>query len=217
MELLEKLLKKKKATPATEALQTQVRSSDEHESEKYLFVTIDMNARYLPIDRGEYVEDPLDKIVTELEIGFLDGGGTLVEKGKPVERCDATFFIAFDKIEVFTEIVGKFPPIPKGSFLEYEIPSGKKEAIPIGTAECVSVTFDNTLEEEVYEENDINDLIGAIINQLDENFISFAYWNGQDTTLAFFYCYNFSSAEAVVKELVCANPLGANAVFGRDA
>lgn len=217
MDVLRNLFKKKKTVPASDTLQIYEQADIQHNTEELIFVTIDMNARYLPIDRGEYVEDPLEKIVTELEIGSLDGGGTLAEKGKPVKRCDASFFITSDKLETFTEIVKSFPPIPKGSFLKYETPSGDRVSIPIGTAECILVEFDNTLNETVYKENDINNFIEIIVDQLGENFVSFAYWNGQDATFAFFYCYSFIAAEPVVKALVESSPLGTNAIIGRDA
>jgi len=121
----------------------------------FLVVAI-LNAKVMPIDRGERYEDPLMEWLEKNGLGEVTGGGTLMTEGKEIESCDVEIQLkalddsAINAIKAFLEQCGA----PRGSKLIIES-TGQK--IPFGTNEGLAVYLNGTdLPDEVYQQSDLN-------------------------------------------------------------
>lgn len=170
-----------------------------------IFVTLHVAGRYRPMDR-EYIEEPLEIAVTNMGIGFVDGGGTLLDQEGRIEYCDVTFLIKPEGIAPFIDAANRCPTVPKGSevfYLEGETPI----TVPVGTAECLALHLSNQLDEHVYEENNINDLIENIQDAMADNCVAFTHYQSEDVTSLYFYCKSYADAEVAISSIVGNHPL----------
>ena len=69
------------------------------------YIVVNVNARVQPLHRGEIYEDPLDKIIQEMDIGTVTGGGTLLSKSGEIENCDIEIEVHFFAFQLFFTFV----------------------------------------------------------------------------------------------------------------
>ena len=100
------------------------------------YVTLHLNMRLMPLDRGALFEDPIDEVLHKYDIGEVTGGGTLSSEERMPISCDVEFSIKRDKIVNFISFMKGVNTIAKGSYIEYD---GKKEEV--GTLEGLSNNF----------------------------------------------------------------------------
>ena len=90
-------------------------------------ITLNLNARLQPMHRGD-LEDALDELLEKSDIGFVDGGGTLMFPTGEVKTCD----IELDLNDSSEETIAKLEKIidalgvPKGSKLLWTASDGEK-------------------------------------------------------------------------------------------
>lgn len=53
-----------------------------------VFVVAHVNARLMPMDRGDRYEDPLAEALAESGFGEVTGGGSILSKVGEIEGCD---------------------------------------------------------------------------------------------------------------------------------
>ena len=67
--------------------------------DKALFITLHLNAKLQPVDRGDIYEDSLGDLLEEIQLGYVDGGGTLLSKTGEVENCDVEIVDVYKRQE----------------------------------------------------------------------------------------------------------------------
>lgn len=86
-------------------------------------ITIHLNARLQPLDRGTFFEDPLDQWLKEQELGKVTGGGTAFNPDSgAIESCDVEMLLADASEHVLQMITRGVEALraPKGSHLALE-------------------------------------------------------------------------------------------------
>ncbi len=173
------------------------------------YVTLHLNMRLMPLDRGNLFEDPIDEVLHKHDIGEVTGGRTLLTEEKMPISCDIEFNIKKDRIADFISFLNAVNTIAKGSYIEYE---GKKEEI--GTLEGLNLILDGTeLDEKVYEENDVNDVITEIDELLKEKGQYHSYYMGEKNTNLYFYGTSFAEMKEIVDNYTKTSPLCENSVI----
>ena len=172
-------------------------------------VTLHLNMRLMPIDRGALFEDPIDEVLHKHNIGEVTGGGTLSSKeGMPLS-CDIEFSINRDKLTNFISFLKAVNTIAKGSYLEYD---GKKEEI--GTLEGLNLILDATsLNEDVYKENDVNNVIAEIDNLIKGKGQYHSYYIGEKNTNLYFYGDSFNEMKEIIANYIKTSPLCENSII----
>ena len=176
---------------------------DEIFEDDMYFVLLHLNMRLMPMDRGALFEDPIDEVLQKHDIGEVTGGGTLSDEGRMPISCDIEFSIKKEKIDDFISFLKVINTIAKGSFIEYD---GKKEEV--GTLEGLNLILDGTgLSDEVYKENDINDVIAEIDNLLKEKGQYHSYFMNEKNTNLYFYGNSFDEMKKIIANYTKTSPL----------
>lgn len=171
-----------------------------------------LNARVQPLDRGDLFEDPLDDLLQEAKLGSVSGGGTqLAAEPDGIAFCDLDLDLVsaddavLDRVVTALEAMGA----PKGSTLLWD--AGKSER-PFGRAEGLGLFLNGTdLPAEVYENNDINALIGDLQAALGDGWRFMGYWQGQTGTALYFYGDSYERMAAAIAAVVAGAALCQNA------
>ncbi len=94
--------------------------------------------------------------------------------------------------------------IPKGSRIGLD----DGEPVTFGVTEGLAVYLNGTdLPGEVYEHNDINDLIGALLECLGEEGEMQSYWEGPQETALYLYGPSAARMSELIAEVLAAAPL----------
>ena len=168
-------------------------------------ITLNLNARIMPLDRGDWFEDPIDELLTKMNIGVVDGGGTLQEATGEIRYCDVEIILDEKSDETFSklqDVLSKFP-IPKGSSLIFD---DKKQAI--GSVEGLALYLNGTdLAQEVYESCDVNFVVDELSKLLTEDFFFFSHWEGPSETAIYIYGKSFDKMQELIKPFIEEYPL----------
>src|SRR5262245_27897189 len=118
-----------------------------------------LNARILPLDRGDRYEDPLSEALAENGYAEVTGGGTGMLPSGEIDYCGLDIDI-YD-VEKGVPFICDFLAnrgAPRGSALQFE-QNGEKVEVPFGFLEGLAIYLNGTdLPDEVYEKCDINEL-----------------------------------------------------------
>ncbi len=178
-------------------------------SEKLFCITLNLNARLLPLDR-EPLDDTLDKILKKLKIGKTDGGGTLVSKGGEIINCDIELSInkrsfdgdiikAMDKLSQIVDVLG----VPK----ESKLICGDIIR-SVGRLEGLAFYANGTeLPAEVYQNCDINYVIEQMEKCMDGVGRFYSYWQGPTETALYFYGASYEQMKSGIEKFVSEYPL----------
>jgi hypothetical protein len=125
-----------------------------------------LNARIMPLDRGERYEDPLQEAFDTNGLGAVTGGGTGQAANGEIDYCGIDIDL-FD-LERGLPFVAQFLSqcgAPKGSRLEFG-PAEDRKSLPFGFLEGLALYLNGTeLPDEVYQSCDSN-FVYAEINRL---------------------------------------------------
>ena len=182
--------------------------------------TLNLNARYQPIHRHE-LEDALDDLMSESEIGFVDGGGTMMSPSGEVKSCD----IELELIGVRDDIIAKLEAIidalgvPKGSkLLWYEADNVEQNERPVGRLEGMAIYMNGTeLPQEVYEKCDINYVIEQLGSRMEGIGSLYSWWEGPQSTALYFYGQSYEKMMTAVQDFIAEYPLCQKCVVERIA
>lgn len=167
------------------------------------FVVLHINAPLQPRDRGALFEDGIDEVLKNHKIGSVCGGGTLMKKTGGILSCDIEFEIDNDRLEDFTSFLKKIDLIPKGSVLEIGA-----ENIALGTAEGLALYLNGTeLSDDVYKNNDINELIALLGKALGRSGEMYSYWGYPSETALYFYGSDYGEMNTKIADIVRTHPL----------
>jgi len=144
-----------------------------------------INARVLPLDRGDQYEDPLIEALAENGFDEVTGAGTMQKESGEIDYCGIDILDEEQGVPFICDfLAGR--GAPRGAKLQYD---GKE--VPFGFLEGLAVYLNGTdLPEKVYEECDINFAYAEISKRLGDRGAIQGYWNGpQDRAL---YLYGYS-------------------------
>ena len=159
-----------------------------------MFVYAHLNARVMPVDRGERYEDPLQEAFEENGFGAVTGGGTMQAASGEIDFCG----IDIDLVDTRRGLpfVGQFLAecgAPKGSRLEYRVGDESRQ-LPFGFLEGLALYLNGTeLSDEVYRTCDSNVVYDEINRLLAERGAIQSHWQGPTETAL--YLYGYSAAE----------------------
>ena len=166
-------------------------------------LTIELNAKLQPMHRVEMFEEPLENVLLQAKAGELLGGGTLQSATGEIEKCDITLCVNDDWMEKVLEYIKGIRIIPKGS----KILCGAEITL-IGQAEGMALYLNGTdLPDEVYQSNDINELISKLQEALGEKCFMFSWWEGRIETALYFYGASYLEMYASVRHIMENHPL----------
>lgn len=185
----------------------------EIQEEKSEFIVITLNDKIQPIDRGEYYEIGLEKILLENKIGEITGGGTMQHQNGEIDFVDIEIELSseeisdenLNKIIVYLEEKGA----PKNSKITIE---KTNKIIPFGKLEGIGVYLDGkNLDEDVYKNCDSNFVVSEIKNLIDDKTDIVKFWEGSENTALYFYGDSFIEMKNRISKFMNEYPLCKNA------
>ncbi|WP_223596197.1 hypothetical protein [Neobacillus bataviensis] len=168
-------------------------------------LTLQLNARLLPIDRGEFFEEPINEALEASKCGTTNGGGTMQQATGEIEFCDIEILLKHNKMENVDKLLQIIDRIgvPKGSFLRAD---GFEQSV--GTLEGLALYLNGTeLSEEVYQNCDINYVIEKIDEVLDGSGRFYSYWEGPENTALYYYGISFREMKQRMTSFLSEYPL----------
>ena len=151
-----------------------------------IMIIAQLNARVQPTDRGEYFEEPLDKVLKWEGIGEVTGGGTLLaDEPYGIEYSDIEIMVHEASDSVVQKIIAELEKLgaPRGSILQFE----DRDDMPFGRLEGMAVFLDGVnLPAEVYETSDVNHVIDSCDKLIEWVGQMQGYWEGSQETALYF-------------------------------
>lgn len=171
-------------------------------------VSIHLNARLRPLDRGDRYEDPLQEVLDEHNLGAIDGGGTMLGVSHEPTSCDIELRFEADAdrdngLRVVIEALESYGA-PVGSYVHPD--SG--ERIHFGVTHGLGLYLNGTdLPDEVYATEDINELVAQIEAALGEEGAMQSYWEGPTETALYLYGPSTDRMRELLAGVLAAHPL----------
>ncbi|MCL2854019.1 MAG: hypothetical protein FWE21_00190 [Defluviitaleaceae bacterium] len=171
------------------------------------YLTLEINGKLQPLDRGEIYEDILMEELEKAGIGSVDGGGTLMEKDGSIALCDIGISLnngqeAMGKLMLILQALC----LPKGSRLLLD--GDEAEPIPLGCLEGLALWLNGTeLSEEVYKTCDINHVVAELNRLLGDGGQMYSYWQGPNDTALYFYGTSFEDMKLKMEPFLAEYPL----------
>lgn len=170
--------------------------------------TVNINGRFQPMHRAE-LEDVVKMLLEKAGIGTLgEGGGTLQLPSGEVKECDFDVLLrddAADTIKTLANILNRVG-VPKGS--EIIVDGDEEKRVPVGTFEGLALYLNGTdLPDEVYSNNDVNDLIELLDGALGEAGYLLSWWEGPRESALYFYGESFEKMRSLVLPVTAEQPL----------
>lgn len=166
-------------------------------------VILELNARLQPLHRGEIFEDMFEDMFSRFDIGEINGGGSLLMPSGEVEKCDIDMTIYKNKLTPFISLLKRIDIIPKGSKLIID-----GEITEIGSAFGIAIYLNGTeLSEEVYKNNDINQLIEELDKKLEGLAQRLSHWEGPEETALYYYGKDYIAMKKAVLPVLKSHPL----------
>ena len=175
-----------------------------------LFVAVHLNARVQPVHRGSVYEDPLQAAFDQYLPGSqLVGGGSEFDPESGVLSCDTEVTLVGEReraVDILVQCL-EFQGAPVGSSYTVE----GEAPVPFGRTHGVALSLDGkTLPDEVYADNDVNDLVSALTEELGDAADLQSWWEGPERTDLFFYGEDKARIRAVLESAPDTSPLARN-------
>ena len=160
-------------------------------------VTVRLNARLQPLDRGDIYEDPLAEALEAAGLGSVTGAGTQLAEDGGIEFCDIDLALETADDQTLDRVVAALEKLgaPKGSKLLY----GETEERPFGKSEGLAVYLNGTdLPDDVYQTCDVNHVISEFDRLLDGVGSFHSHWQGPTETALFLYGENAEKMRGLI-------------------
>lgn len=169
-------------------------------------MVVTLKAKLQPMDRGD-LEDAFTDVCDSRGIAAqVVGGGTMMLPHGEVDFCDIEIELpdlSDAKVAEVLEILATMLA-PKGSFAM--LPDGKR--IPFGHHEGLGLYLNGTeLPDEVYANNDINQVIAECERLLEGVAMVNSHWRGDSETALYMYGTSYAEIERCINAFVDSSPL----------
>lgn len=167
-------------------------------------LTLQLNARLRPMDRGDLYEEKLDEELKIAGIGECSGGGTMMSASGEIDYCDVNISIddsyaALDQMKDILKNIG----VPKGSLLYND-----EVYLPVGELEGMAIYINGIdLPDDIYEQCDINQVISDINIRIENVGSFYSYWEGPVETALYFYGSSFYNMKKQIQVFIKHHPL----------
>jgi len=180
---------------------------------KETFITIQLNDKIMPLDRGEHYEEPIEEYLEKHNYGEVSGGGTMQGQSGEIQFCDIEVLLynKNDKPKVIGELINMLEHLgaPKGSRV---ITADSEETIAFGRKEGLAIYLDGiNLPEPVYAECDSNFVLEELSKLVGYDGEVQRYWQGDTETALYFYGDSFENMKTAISEFISTYPLCQNA------
>lgn len=169
-----------------------------------MYLTLKLNARFQPKHRFE-LEDALQEIFEEEQIGEITGGGTALSPNKEIAYCDIEIYLkndSLDSVKWLADLLNRIG-IPKGSVLQ-----GIEPEMEVGTLEGLAYYSNGVdLPDEVYKSCDINYVIEQMEKAMEGIGRMYSYWEGDFYTALYFYGNSFAEMKKRIEPFISEYPL----------
>ena len=171
-------------------------------------LTLQINARLQPLDRGDIYEDPITEALEACGCGTTSGAGTMMQKNGEIAFCDVQIDLNDDTKENMDKLLRILEDIrlPKGSFLKSE-----NLEQPVGTLEGLALYLNGTeLPDEVYKSCEINHVVEKINELLTGTGMMYSHWQGPEDSALYFYGSSFIEMKEKMEPFLSEYPLCQN-------
>lgn len=166
-------------------------------------IRIELNAKLQPIHRVEIFEEKLEKALVDADAGELLGGGTLQLNTGEIKSCDIELNVKEDWFDKVLDFIKQIRIIPKGSKLICD-----EGTIQIGYVEGMAIYLNGVeLPAEVYQSNDINELISRLNDAMKDRGVMYSWWEGRTETALYFYGKSFDEMRNSIQSVIDKHPL----------
>jgi hypothetical protein len=167
-----------------------------------------LNARIMPITRGETYEDPLMEALKSRGFGEVTGGGTMQSESGEIDYCGIDIdLVNLDQSVPFVCDFLTNLGAPKGSSLQYEF-QDKTVEVPFGITEGLALYLNGTdLPIEIYERCDVNELYKEINRLLGDRGAIQGHWEGPTETALYLYGDSADEMRQLISAHVANYPL----------
>jgi len=173
-----------------------------------IFAYARLNARILPMDRGDRYEDPLIEALAENGYAEVTGGGTGQSENGEIAYCgiDLNLFDVEKGVPFICEFLAA-RGAPRGSAVEFE-QNGERVEAPFGFLEGLAIYLNGTdLPDEVYQTCDVNELYEELNQLLGGRGDIQGHWQGPTETALYLYGYSADEMKARIAEKLANYPL----------
>lgn len=170
-------------------------------------MSITLNARLRPLDRGARYEIPLlEAIATAMPGSRVTGAGTLLSAVREPLYADIDLDVEGDARQALALVTAALEAAgaPKGSQAQLE----EGDPVPFGVTEGLAVYLNGTdLPDEVYASSDVNDLIAALLERLGAEGDMQSYWEGPRETALYLYGPSAARLDGLTASVLARYPL----------
>jgi len=164
-------------------------------------LTLHLNARLMPLDRGMWYEDPIDALLAKAGIGEIDGGGTLMDATREITSCDVDISLKKKSGALYDQLLRVLErfEMPKGSCLISEEGSSEESRREIGNMEGLAFYLNGVeLAEETYKTCDVDFVISELNRLLGNEGKYYSYWRGPTETALYVYGSSFEKMKGLI-------------------
>lgn len=168
-------------------------------------VTLQLHAKLMPLDRGEYYEDPIAVLLEEKGIGTVTGGGTLLQENGEVSCCDIEIELNSKEDAIIQQVLTMIETVkvPKGSLLLCD-----QQKIAVGSLEGLALYLNGTqLSDEVYASCDVNEVVRCLEEAIKGLGFCYSHFQGNEETALYFYGTSFEEMQQRMLPFITAYPL----------
>jgi len=169
-------------------------------------ITVQLNAKIMPLDRGRLFHDPLTAALEAEGLGISEDGGTMQSAEGEIEYCDLEVDLyenterAYEFVKRTVERLGA----PKGSKLHISA----DDVRPIGIREGLGVYLNGTdLPPEVYKDCDSNFVYDELNRLVAGEGVILGHWQGPTETALYLYGGSFEEMRRRISDFVATYPL----------
>ena len=175
---------------------------------RLISVYAQLNARIMPLDRGDRYEEPLREALAENGLGQVTGGGTMQSTQGEIEYCgiDIDLFDVPTGVPFICDFLAQ-RGAPRGSRLQYEL-EGTKVEVPFGVSEGLAIYLNGTdLPEEAYKRCDVNEVYEEINRLVGDRGAIQGHWQGPTETALYLYGYSADEMRSLIADFTAKYPL----------
>jgi hypothetical protein len=173
-------------------------------------IYVTLNARLQPLDRGGRFEDPLVELLEDkLRDVEITGGGTFLSPKREPSSCDFDLSVKGNPDEALRVIIAALERLgaPKGS--KARVGGDKSSEVKFGVTEGIAIYLNGTdLPDEVYESNDVNDLVARLDQTLGDAGERYSHWQGPTETALYYYGPSAARMRELVAGVLDTHPFG---------